>query len=411
MSAPERPRLRPSIDGQLDPQDTSFVFLFDAARVSRHILRLHRQALGILQLFNGERTLRDIQALLLQHGAGLAPLELLQHIAGTLDEACFLEGAKLEARFAEYLQNPVREPACVGSYEAEPEALNAQLRSLFVHEHGPGAPPMNGHIPDGQVRGALIPHIDYRRGGHTYAWGFKELIERSDATIFVIIGTAHYSAKRFTLTKKDFRTPLGIAETDKSYVDRIASIYGNRAYEDEVGAHMTEHSIELQVVLLQHCLNSHRNFRIVPLAVGSFQDCVLTGAPPHEKEDIYLMVQALRRAEADSGEKVCYISSGDLAHIGPKFGDPEPVAEPFLEHSRKQDHSLLHRLAAADRSAFFEHILHEQDRRRICGFPPTYTLLSALEPEQGKLLHYDQYVEPRGFESVSFASLAFYKTN
>src|SRR5262245_9761400 len=156
MPTPEHPRLRASIDGQPDAQDPQFVFLFDTARVSRHVLRLHRDAVALLQLFNGTRSLRDMQALLLQHGVGVVPVEVFQHMADTLDEACFLEGPRLEAKFAEYLERPVREPACIGSYEAEPEALNQQLRSLFVHERGPGSPPTNGHVPDGHVRGALI---------------------------------------------------------------------------------------------------------------------------------------------------------------------------------------------------------------------------------------------------------------
>ena len=51
----------------------------------------------------------------------------------------------------------------------------------------------------------------------------------------------------------------------------------------------------------------------------------------------------------------------------------------------------------------------EADRRRICGLPPTYTLLEAIRPRRGKLLHYDQYVHPEGYESVSFASMGFYE--
>jgi tRNA A37 threonylcarbamoyladenosine biosynthesis protein TsaE len=65
-------------------------------------------------------------------------------------------------------------------------------------------------------------------------------------------------------------------------------------------------------------------------------------------------------------------------------------------------------MAAADRDGFSRVVMDEGDERRICGFPPTYMLMSALAPQRGKLLHYDRYVEPDGFESVSFASLGFY---
>ena len=121
------------------------------------------------------------------------------------------------------------------------------------------------------------------------------------------------------------------------------------------------------------------------------------------------MIEALRQSEAETNEPICYIISGDLAHIGPKFGDPEPVAEPFLAQSRAQDLALLDRLEAADSQGYFGVIAAEDDRRRICGFPPTCITLEALRPTRGKLLHYDRYVHPRGVESVSFASVAFFR--
>ncbi len=410
MSFPERPRLRPSINGQVDPQDPEMVWLYDVARVSHSMVRLHREAVPLLGLFDGENTIRDIQLALMRLANGqLVPSQVLEELVQALDEALFLDSPRLREKFEEFLRSPVREPACVGSYEAEPAALRRQIDGLFLHTKGPG-PLGNGHEPGagaGALRGALIPHIDFHRGGPTFAWGFKEVIERSDASLFVIIGTAHYSGKRFILTRKDFRTPLGLAETDKDYVDRIATCYGRQAFDDEA-AHLPEHSIEFHVLFLQHCLAGRRPFQIVPLLVGSFQDCIEGETPPSERADIDRMIQALRRAEVESGRKVCYLSSGDLAHIGPKFGDREPVAEPLLDHSLRQDHELLRRAELADLDGFYRLILDERDRRRICGFPPTYTLMAAARPQRGKLLHYDRYVEPNGFESVSFASLAFY---
>ena len=40
---------------------------------------------------------------------------------------------------------------------------------------------------------------------------------------------------------------------------------------------------------------------------------------------------------------------------------------------------------------------------------PVQTVLEALRPGHGRVLHYDQYVHPRGHESVSFASVGFYR--
>ena len=97
----------------------------------------------------------------------------------------------------------------------------------------------------------------------------------------------------------------------------------------------------------------------------------------------------------------------DSPHLA--IDDPEPVREPLLKHSRMQDEAILKCAEAVDPAGYFEIIAAEKDCRRICGLPPTYTVLEAFAPSRGKLLHYDQYAHPRGFESVSFASMAFYR--
>jgi AmmeMemoRadiSam system protein B len=120
------------------------------------------------------------------------------------------------------------------------------------------------------------------------------------------------------------------------------------------------------------------------------------------------MVAAMRAAEAAAGEPVCYVISGDLAHIGPKFDDPDPVHPAQLAHSRARDEALIAHAAAGDPDAYFRAIAAEQDARRICGLPPTWLTLAAAAPSRGRLLRYEQYVEPsEGYESVSFASMAF----
>src|SRR5262249_15897678 len=152
-----------------------------------------------------------------------------------------------------------------------PDGLRRQLRRLFTAENGPGLP--REPQPDGRLRAALVPHIDYQRGGVSFAWGFKELFERTDASLFVIIGTSHYSPHRFTLTRKNFKTPLGVVPTDQQYIDRLVKHYGNGLFDDEL-CHLPEHSIELEVVFLQYLYEQRRDIRIVPLVVGSFADCV-----------------------------------------------------------------------------------------------------------------------------------------
>jgi AmmeMemoRadiSam system protein B len=403
MPLPERPQLHPFLGAAPDNGDPRFVILWDRLNTGNGPQRITLLEFHCLQLFDGRRTLREIQAEMVRAAGGrLLPLDLFTTLVQKLDDARFLDGP----RFREALAGPVREPSCIGCYSGNPDTLRRQLRRLFTDARGPGLP--REPQPDGRLRAALIPHIDYGRGGITYAWGFKEVFEQTGASLFVIIGTSHYSSHRFTLTRKHFKTPLGVAQTDQSYIDRLVAHYGNGLFDDEHLAHLPEHSIELEVVFLQYLYEKRRPVRIVPLVVGSFHDCVADGGAPAARQDVARMVEALRRADAEAKEPVCYIISGDLAHLGPKFGDPEPVGEPFLTRSRDQDHALLRQTEAGDAQGFFRVIADEHDRRRICGLPPTYLTLEALRPRTGNVLHYDQYVHPRGQESVSFASVAFY---
>jgi AmmeMemoRadiSam system protein B len=406
MSTLERPRLRPYLDPTPDESDPSFVVLEDQLRLGGASLRLNRDEYRCVRLFDGNRTLREVQAETTARAGGPPlPLELVARLARALDDRLFLDGP----RYRQRLDGPVREPSCLGCYQADPAALRRQLHDLFTDPRGAGLPRADRRQGDGQLRAALLPHIDYRRGGVTYTWGFKEVAERTDASLFVIVGTSHCSAARFTLTRKHFKTPLGVVETDQGYVERLAAHHGDGLFADEHLAHLPEWSIELEVVFLQYLYEGRRPFRIVPLVVGSFRDCVEEGTEPAAREDVARMVAALRRAEAEAGEPVCYLISGDLAHVGPGFGDPGPLAAPFLRRSRARDLALLRRAEAADPGAFFREVAAEGDRRRICGLPPAYVTLAALRPARGKVLRYDQYVHPRGRESVSFASVAFYR--
>ncbi len=404
MPVSERPLVRSRhLTAAEDESDPRFIRVWDRLHVSSAELRLTRPQFVWLRLCDGEHTLRDIQAETMSRlGHQFIPLARIAAFVEQLEEILFLDTPEFRAR----VEDPVRPPSCIGCYEEEPEALRRQLRSQFTHPKGPGLP--RDVRPEGHLQAALLPHIDYARGGVTYAWGFKEVVEQTNASLFVIIGTSHKSAHRFTLTRKAFQTPLATTPTDQDFVDRLEKHYGAGLFDDEWLAHLPEWSIELEVVFLQYLYEGKRPIRIVPLVVGSFGDAVHSGKEPTQCEDIARMVEALRRTIAETAEPICTIISGDLAHIGPKFDDDD-LPQSFLHRSRAQDQALLQRAASADASGYFRVIAEEGDARRICGLPPTYLALEALRPLSGKLLHYDQYVHPRGAESVSFASMGFYK--
>ena len=399
-----RPRLRPGIIGAQDG-DPRFVYLVDQLRITRQPLRLTTLEFDWLRLFNGRRSSRDVQAEVMRRAGGLLiPIEPIERLVERLDEHFFLDNERFRGLF----DGPDRQPSCIGCYPAEPKKIRSLFESLFIAPGGPGLPGAPGCRigNEGRIGAVLAPHIDYRRGGVTYGWGFKELVERTDAALFVIVATSHYSPERFTLTRQNFVTPLGKAATDQEFIAALEEQYGDGLFNDPI-AHLPEHSVELEVALLQYLFEGKRPIRIVPLVVGTFGDCVETEIQPRERSDIRRMIAALQKVAADWKEQICYVISGDLAHIGPKFEDPEPVDEPLLSESLAQDQALMECASRIDMKGYFNIISAEQDRRRICGLPPTYTTLEALAPRNGRLLHYNRYVDPKGSESVSFASMAF----
>jgi AmmeMemoRadiSam system protein B len=395
------PKLRTGLAAE-PHKDNTFV-LHDPLGIGRPVI-LSPLAIEAAERFDGESSIVAItEEMKLTFPGAQVSVEAIVGLVVALDGANLLDSQRLRSLF----DGPVRKPTCVGTYAGEAGELRAQLTHLFTAPEGPGMPGVSVAKPDRALRAVLVPHMDYGRGGVTYGHGFKELLENTDARVFVIVATSHYSAHRFTLSRQHFDTPLGLVETDQEYVNRIAEHYGEGLFDDPL-AHVPEHSIELEVVLLKFLLADRRPFKIVPLLTGSIHDCVHRNSNPEETADLVRMVAALRTAEAACKEPVCYVISGDLAHIGPKFGDSQKAAGPWLEDSRAKDGEILKSLETASPSAFFNGIAADQNSRRICGLSPAWLTLGVTQPRSGKVLHYQQFVHPEGKESVSFASVAFY---
>lgn len=362
----------------------------------------------VVRCFDGTTTLPEIQTRVMRQSGQLVPLAELEEIVDQLDHALALDGPSFAAYRLAYRQELVRPAALAGrSYAGTERALRAQLAQFFAHANGAGMPRLDDGAATGRLRGILSPHIDFYRGGPVYTWSYKELVERSDADTFVILGVAHqYCRRRFALTRKDFETPLGLVPTDRTYVDRIAALAGQELFEDEL-SHRTEHSIEFQVVFLQYLLGGRRDFSIVPILVGSFHDLMEEGTDPIEDPDVRRFVDALRAAESASGKTVMYIGGIDLSHVGPEFGDPDPVDRDTLSVVRTFDEAMLDRAAASDAAGWFGTAAEVDNRWRVCGLAATYTMLHAMGPARGRLLRYDQAVDARKTCCVTFASLAF----
>ena len=387
------------------------ICLRDPLNLSDKVFFIPYPTFFIVRLFDGQHSIVDIQTEFMRRFGELLYREKIQEIIDQFDEHFLLDSERfrqLEREINENFKNaPVRPMALAGeTYEGDPEKLRQSIEAFFTQPEGPGLPARSDG--PGRLIGAVAPHIDYRRGGPCYAWVHKAIQESSRADLFIILGTAHSATNQpFALTQKDFQTPWGPVETDRAFLDEIRNLCPVDFYEDEI-AHKAEHSIELQLIFLRALWRQRDPFRIIPVLCGSFHEAILKDISPMELPGVGQFIGALQTAMAKRPNRVCLLASADLAHVGLRFGDAEAPNRFTLQSMGEEDRRLLEYAERVDAEGFYHSIRRERDRRRICGFPPIYTLLKLVDAREGKLLKYDQSMDPSTQSVVTFASLAFF---
>lgn len=408
----DHPRLRPlEVIPTQDDQGRRVIILRDSLHLSEAVLVVPIPLVPVLQRLDGRHTLAMVrEECMAEHGLDL-PEANLRQIVTQLEEAHFLDGEGFEAwrRIVEraFLASPVRPSFLAGkSYEADPAALRARLDGFFTDPEGPGLPELNGR-PSAPLRGLVAPHIDFHRGGPTFAWSYRALAERGDADLFIVLGTVHAPTQGFyTLTEKGFETPLGTLEVDREFIRSLARRAPGDLFRDEF-AQRAEHSIEFQAVFLQYLYGGKRPVRFVPLLVGSFSEFVAAGRSPKGDARVEGFVGALRetlRGAERAGKRPCLVASVDLAHVGPQFGDADPVDGERLAALEQADLASLEAACKGDAEAFWWSVAEDGDARKVCGLAPIYTLLRTLDGCRGEVLRYSQWPDPNG--TVTFCSVA-----
>ena len=382
------------------------IALRDLEGLNPDTLVLSPQAYFLVTLMDGSNSMVDIQAAFMRRYGSMLLREDLDGLVQELDTYLFLENENSRARAQQLItefRNQTSRPAFHAgiSYEADAEALRTQLQSFFSPENGgPGDP--EPAVSGRSILGLMAPHIDLRTGGPCFAYAYKALLEASPINTCIILGTGHEPLPNyFALSRKDFETPLGLLSAVNDFIDELASRCSLDLFADEF-AHRREHTIEFQTLFLKFLLPE---VKIVPI-LCSFG--VEEMEPP--AESILHMALSLQESLASYPRQVCLLTSVDLAHIGPRYGDPfRPNAGTVREHD-EADHRLLETMSSADAETFASILVRERNRRRICGLPPLYLMLKALEGAAvGELLNYD-YTEVDGEGSfVTFASMAFYE--
>ncbi len=406
------PKLRPVEIFPVEAEDRQLLYLRDPFQYVTEPVIVPREVLPILQYFDGEHSILDIQTAYARQTGDILFSDNIHQLIESLDSHLMMDSEKfdehrkrIETEFREMKTRPATHAGA--AYPTDGEELNRTLMGYFQPPDGPGSP--ESTASNTSLVGAIAPHIDLRRGGTCFAYAYKEIIEQSNAEVFVILGVKHTGYRgMYTATYKDFETPLGTVKTDTDFVDLLAQYYQGNLLEDEF-FHKNEHSIEFQVIFLQALLGEKRSFRIVPIICGSFDELLISGRHPRDEPSVQGFIETLKRAIDESGSSVCILASVDFSHIGGRFGDQSSLNTVALERIREEDLEMLHAAESVDVEAFLDTVRQTENRRRVDGVCPIYTLLETLQPTSGKLLRYDQGLEREMNSVVTFASMGFYR--
>ncbi|MBI5115886.1 AmmeMemoRadiSam system protein B [Candidatus Poribacteria bacterium] len=403
------PKLRGVEAFPVTVSEHKMIALRDPMSFSNDVIAVPQHLYLALTLLDGRHSLTDIQAEYMRRFGELLYKDILEDLVNKLDAGLFLDNENFHQKRRQieddFRKAKARQAALAGkSYSASSPELAGQINGFFTHADGPGLP--DPEKKGNTLKGIIAPHIDFIRGGPCFAWGYKEVVEQSDADVFVIFGTAHAPTRLpFAVTHKDFETPFGTLPCNREFVKDIQQRAECDFLEDEF-AHRAEHSIEFQTVLLSYLFKNWKRISIVPVLCGSFHEMVGSHARPRDDTRVKGFIDAIRATAASRNGKICYVAGADLAHVGPRFGDRNPISENFLRLLHADDLRMLAHLERADADGFFGNIDSDGDRRKICGLPPIYTMLSVMNAATGKLLKYQQWPDPQG--TVTFASMAFY---
>jgi hypothetical protein len=319
----------------------------------------------------------------------LQKLDEMGYLWGPASEA--LERAKMEA---------IRE---AGRFTLPDEARKPEVAEQLRNFMSEGLSKAEDPEFDAPVVGIVAPHLDYGRGGGNYAAAYKclETGAREKPDRIVILGTNHFGlGDGVVMTEFGFETPFGAVRQDAALLERMRDAFGDRLFKDQIDF-AGEHSVNLHLPWIQHLYGD------VPVLAALVPDPnVPMIADDGERVGSKEFAVALKAALAQAGGRTLFVSSADLSHVGPQFGDQGPVDAARRTAIEQHDRELLGEfIEGPDR--FLKHVAEEGNRHRWCSVGNMYVTAVAAPHASREMVKYDQSADPSGSALVSSAALAF----
>lgn len=243
--------------------------------------------------------------------------------------------------------------------------------------------------PIENVHALILPHAGYRYSGQVAAFGVKQVAGRRFSRV-IVMGPSHRVPMDRIAGVSDathYATPLGEVPLD---VDFIAALKKHPEFRVVRGTDEMEHSVQIQVPLLQRALG---DFKLVPIVVGQLDEGT--------SRSMAKILNGL--IDADT----LVVASSDFTHYGDNFGY-YPFRDDILANLKKLDMGAWDCIQKKDLEAFYGYI--HKTGATICGEYPIGVLLAMAPPEfTPQLARYDTSGNITGdtSSSVSYLSAAF----
>lgn len=399
----------------------------DARQISRKVVFTSPAAQQILPLMDGTRSVDEI---VVQVGQGLErrSVELL---VAQLDDAALLHGPRFDEVWADFTRTFDSSESLPPSNSADyAEALvkkahEGEVSEEQLAEESPRA--LRGHfdelidralkdVQDPSLNelpaGLIAPSIDYGRGGLIYAsvYGRLRVVDRPDRVI--VLGPNHYGRSSGVCgCDKGFQSPLGECRIDKELANRLRSSLGEVLFEHRYD-HEREHSIELQVPWIQHVFGADEDGNFPKIFAALVHDAAANNGESYDGKGVAIQpfVDAVREALADLGGKTLVVTSFDLSHVGPMFGDQvqllgdSPQANKARNDVVQHDREMLDLLAQGKPEEMVAAMAWQQNPTRWSSTGPIVAGMGMTAPSKVRVLNYQGAIDQNGHVMVSMIS-------
>jgi AmmeMemoRadiSam system protein B len=393
------PRLRP-LQITPVPLDDGRVFfeLRDMLGVAPAPVAVSGAAYFVVAHLDGRHTLADVLRLFRKHTGQELSAADVERLINILDEHCLLETPRFAAALEQARRRYQAAEARDNRDRCPPaDALAAQIVGI-----------LDGNVPPdlleiGPVRGIVAPHLDYGRGGPSYAAAYSLLARLPPADRYVILGTNHFGLGAGPVaTRKDYHTPLGRAVTDRDFISELERRTGLDLCANEF-EHEAEHSVELQVQILQVCYPG-RQLRIVPILCPDL--CTAQAASdPLVSGSLEALSDALADLISSDQEVTVLIAGADLSHVGLAFGDAERTTPEYMRQVEQTDRQLLSLIERGDCEGFAAALRASGNPTKVCSTGCLYIFARVHRGCRIRLLRYDQTAHRASDTNVTCAAM------